>query len=558
MSGKCESPKRTKGFVGRICFRYVFSMKTGTAKPSYLAVLEETIVSREATVGFRALDELQPLIAAADPAQASCEAHAIPLALCYAQWIDLGYTRTAPFEALCGRIESLDASALPVLDFLRWQLVKAFRAANIEELNEALHCLEIVETAGKGILPGALVFLTAYWKGRWHRRRGEYDLAWKSIKAAQEQARLLEAPRLVAVTKLHESWLVSQKGDRKLAFTLLDEAEAELLPTGHALSLGNIESARGRFVRRSGEYTRALAHFEKAIVLFSTIEPEHVNLARALVNAAYVKRLIALDRLARSRASSAKGAVHQRHLKTVAEALELLHRARAIYAQHHHQGGTGSVLVNAGHLHLESGDIDQACVEAVAAFRLGEERSDTILMARARILQSAVALERAEEQLDDDADGMVQAHLAIAHADEALALAHQTQNRRLLAGASLARGRAAAQSAFEDWETARTYVSQASELLRNDDRDHLLQELQSLKSKVHRATGVDEMLRRWSEGDLGGKTFLQVEEEFAEIVIPKVWMQCGKSVTRVAEKLSISPKKVRRILQKAVAAADAG
>ena len=529
-------------------------MKIAVANSTYLAVLEESIVSREATIGFRVLDASESLIASTGPN----EKHAVPLALCYAQWIDMGYTRTSPFDALCRRIESSDVSALPVIDFLRWQLVKAFRAANIEDLNRALQYLNIVETAGKGILPDALVFLTAYWKGRWHRRRGEYDLAWEYIKAAQNQARLLQAPRLIAVTKLHESWLVSQKGDRKLAFALLDEAETELLPTRHALSLGNIESARGRFVRRSGDYSKALAHFEKAILLFSTIEPEHVNLARALVNAAYVKRLIALDRLHRSRASSAKGAEHQRHLKTVAEALELLNRARAIYAQHHHQGGTGSALVNAGHLHLDSGDIDQAALEALAAFRLGEERCDTILMARARTLQSAVALERAEEQLGDDADGMAQAHLAISHADEAIALAHQTQNRRLLAGACLARGWAAAQSAFEDWETARSYVSRAADVLKNDDRDHLLQELHALKLKIHRATGVDEMLRRWSVGDLGGKTFQEVGEEFAEMVIPKVWLQCGKNVTKVAEKLSISPKKVRRILQKAVSAEDRG
>jgi len=28
-----------------------------------------------------------------------------------------------------------------------------------------------------------------------------------------------------------------------------------------------------------------------------------------------------------------------------------------------------------------------------------------------------------------------------------------------------------------------------------------------LEVKIHRATGVEEMLRRWSVGDLGGKTF---------------------------------------------------
>jgi hypothetical protein len=53
----------------------------------------------------------------------------------------------------------------------------------------------------------------------------------------------------------------------------------------------------------------------------------------------------------------------------------------------------------------------------------------------------------------------------------------------------------------------------------------------------------------WSDGLTGDKTFQQVTEEFAEIVIPKVWIREDRKVSRVAKKLSISPKKVRRILR---------
>ena len=63
--------------------------------------------------------------------------------------------------------------------------------------------------------------------------------------------------------------------------------------------------------------------------------------------------------------------------------------------------GTGSVLVNAGHLHLDSGDIDRAEGEAAKAYRLGEERQDHILMARSRILQATVQNERVEEQVGE-------------------------------------------------------------------------------------------------------------------------------------------------------------
>jgi DNA-binding NtrC family response regulator len=55
-------------------------------------------------------------------------------------------------------------------------------------------------------------------------------------------------------------------------------------------------------------------------------------------------------------------------------------------------------------------------------------------------------------------------------------------------------------------------------------------------------------LKAWSQGAVGEKTFRQISEEFAEIVIARVWEREGRKVSRVAARLSISPKKVRRIL----------
>jgi len=230
------------------------------------------------------------------------------------------------------------------------------------------------------------------------------------------------------------------------------------------------------------------------------------------------------------------------------EALELLRRAGEIYARKHHQSGTGTVLVNAGTLHLDIGDIDRAEEEAVKAFDLAEEKQDRILMARSRILQAAIQNDRAEEQVGESADVMRHAHLARVYAEEAIALAKQTQNNRLLAGACLVRGSVAGNEFFADWDTAKHFAGLASDLLSGDDLDHLSRELGLLKRRILRSTGVDETLRGWSEGIVGTKTFRMVTEEFAELVIPKVWEREGRKISRVAQQLSISPKKVRRIL----------
>jgi DNA-binding NtrC family response regulator len=109
----------------------------------------------------------------------------------------------------------------------------------------------------------------------------------------------------------------------------------------------------------------------------------------------------------------------------------------------------------------------------------------------------------------------------------------------------------AANDFFQDWEVARRCASEATELIAPGENDHLVEDLAALKMKIMKASGINDTLRGWSEGMVADKTFQQITEEFAEIVIPKVWMREDRKISRVAECLSISPKKVRRILRNA-------
>ncbi len=520
-------------------------MPQQTRSATLLRALEDALVSRNIRAGFALLEDAFGAGQRLDYDNPD----AMAILLCLAQWTDLGYRDIGFVEACVDEFPAERRTQLGILDFLRLRMVEAFLALDHEDMDRAISLLEIVLRGGGDLLPTEMVFVANFWKGRAHRKKGEYELALFHIGEARATALAAKAPKLVAVTKIHQGWLVFQKGDRRHALDLLDEAEEELRATGHALSLGNIESARGRFVRRSGDYTRALVHFERAIAMYSVNYASHPNMARALVNAAYVKRLIALDMQAKWKGNHVRGAIHAEYLQSLRDALQLLRRAHEIYTLHQHQGGIGSVLVNAGHLHLDGGETDEAFAEAEKAFALGRERHDVILMARSRILQAAVELARAEEEMDESPDAAFHAHQAVQYANEAIEHAKHTQNRRLLAGAYLARGAAAVDNFPPEWETAREYASKAAALLTEDDRDHLVMELSRLKAKILRSTGIDQRLRLWSDGQLGNKTFQQIEEEFAELVIPKVWNSMGKNVTLVAQKLSISPKKVRRILR---------
>jgi len=163
---------------------------------------------------------------------------------------------------------------------------------------------------------------------------------------------------------------------------------------------------------------------------------------------------------------------------------------------------------------------------------------------------------RSEEQIDEQSDGLPSSQRAIDFADEAISIARGTQNKRLLAGAYITRGLASIEAHHDDLETARSYAAKAAELLGSEDRDHLYRELTHLRLKITEPKAVDETLRRWANGELGNKSFRQIEEEFAELVIPKIWMNLGRNVSLVAEQLSISPKKVRRILRSARVSGD--
>jgi riboflavin synthase len=279
-----------------------------------------------------------------------------------------------------------------------------------------------------------------------------------------------------------------------------------------------------------------------------------------------VRRLLALqirkriDRQAQSgrlrsaaanRAVASTDSLRARYHELSRQALDDLTRARAVYEMHRHPDGIGKVTLNLGYLHLDRDDIDRATAEAAQAYSIGLEQCDRILMARARILESAIENAHVEEQTGEDVDVAVHANRAREYSEEALKLAHGTQNLRLLAGASIARGMTAANDFFQDWEEARKRASEATGLITPGDNDHLVEDLSALKSRIVKASGINDTLRGWSEGMLGNKTFQQISEEFAEIVIPKVWMREGQKISRVAERLSISPKKVRRILRNA-------
>jgi tetratricopeptide (TPR) repeat protein len=536
-----------------------------TIGTQFVKDLNRALNLRRVAEGVVMLDKAETVWAKLVPGQF----HATELLLLLAQWVDVGYRDYHLLDSILARFPAECRRRLPLDDYLRLRMVEGFRALSAEEVDTAIETFDFVLRAERGAEDELLMTLTHFWKGRAHRKKGEYEIALREIVSARELAQASrENAMLTSVIQIHEAWLLFQKGLKKEAMRLLAHAEAVLKATDHSLALGNIESARGRMVRRAGEYAKALEHFDRAIAIYSAGNPNHRNLARALVNAAHVKRLLALQLRKRIDARSRKpspmrraglnaaaqtgpASLRARYQQLYQEAILQLQQAREIYLLHGHSGGLGAVIVNSGYLHLDGGDIDRAAREALEAYRIGHEKNDQILMARARVLETATENAKIEEQLGEDVDIALHANHARQFSEEALALAKHTQNRRLLAAAYIARGITAANDFFQEWDLAKRCASEATELIGAGENDHLLDDLAALKSHIMQASGINDTLRGWSEGMVGDKTFQQVTEEFAEIVIPKVWLREDRKISRVAQCLSISPKKVRRILRNA-------
>ncbi len=529
---------------------------------SVLTRLRDDLACRRIESGIDWLENHRALLASLDPSQKNAAA----LLGYLAQWVDIGFDRPGLVKELLARFPQAVRAALPLSDYVHIRMAEGLVAMSEEDFESAIRHFDAVLSFENEIQDREPIAIANFWIGRCQRRMGRYDNALAYTVKAKQIALDLEYSKMAAVMRVLESWLTFQEGRPQEARRILKEAEAVLLETDDHVTRGNVQSAYGRIARRQGRYDQALEHFANSIEEYKKLNPRHRNLARALANTAFVKRLIAvrlgkkIDReVARRWKTSGRAPMpaappkfrERAHLERLrAEALAHLDQAEQIYTAYDDHRGLGTVHVDRGLLCLDSGDLDGAGGEAAAAYRLGEDKRDFILEARARILQATVENARFEEQIEGKSDLSHHAQLASDFARDAVECAKHTQNRRLLARTYIVQGFVLANDFFDDPHAAAECCDRAAALLKPEGQDYVWEDLQALRRKLLREGSIDSVLRQWSQGIVGDKTFQQITEEFAGIVIPKVWKREGRKVSRVAARLSISPKKVRRILSK--------
>ena len=526
-----------------------------------LGELRDNVASRQIRKGFEHLRAQNALLQACGPRQPG----AAVLLGYLAQWVDIGFGSAELVRQVLARFPGSCRETLAVLDYVHLRMAEGLVAMSEEEYGHAADHFAVVLALESEIQDKQVISIANFWTGRCFRRQGRYADALGYVAKARELALSLQYPKMAAVMRVLEGWIAFQEGKPEEAAKILGEAESVLLETDDHLTRGNISSAYGRIARRLGNYDQALTRFAKAIEEYSKRDPHNRNLARSYVNIAFVKRMLALqlrDKLDREAARSRKKAsraagpfpgaklkAREQLARLRSEAFEHLGNAREIYARFGDHRGTGNVHITFAYLYLDDGELDRAAAEGATAFQLGDEKKDSVLKARARILQCAVESTKFEEQVEEGSSDAPSSQLACEFAREGLQLAQHTQNRRLIAKAHIALGLALCLDFAEDMEEARQCCDEATVLMKPTSHDYVWRELQQLRRKLRGTGNINAALRDWSHGLVGGKTFQQVSEEFASIVIPKVWRREGCKVARVAERLSISPKKVRRVLR---------
>jgi tetratricopeptide (TPR) repeat protein len=309
---------------------------------------------RRISEGMMLLDQNEPVWQILKPN----DRYGSEVLLMLAQWVDVGHRDPKLLRRQLDGLTGSEREGLGVFAYIRVRLAEGFYYLSINDADGAISILDSLLRFEELFLDSDLRTLANLWKGRAHRKKADYEKAREHISAARRIANTLsDSKALLAIITIQQAWLLFQYGDSTSALQMLAEAQAVLGKTDHWIALGNIESARGRIVRRRGDYADSVVHFEKAVALYEINHPNHPNLARTFLNFSFVKRLLASQlkkhidatasgrekrRQSHSDAGSRLRELHQQYQELYRSAIAHLERAKQMYSLRCDPSGLGS------------------------------------------------------------------------------------------------------------------------------------------------------------------------------------------------------------------------
>lgn len=450
-----------------------------------------------------------------------------------AEWCDLGYGDLSIVKRLLANYDNTSRSRLPISEYMYVRMTEGMVAMKEELVDNAVdHFDTALKLAGE-INAWDTLAIAHHWMARCQRKKGQYEIALKHIKMAREAQAAHGQVQNEVPARVLESLILFEKGEPMQVAANLRDAESLLKETDDYGTRGNIQHTFGRILRRQLRYGQAIKHYQHAIECFQKRDSYSVNVARALIEmsltrlqiAGHLRNKIETCR-GHNRTNGRPDPVRTKLVKELADLYELilsdLHRAEEIYQRQPNVRGIARLHMSRGYLYLDRGELDIAGEEAAEAYAAAESKRDFILMTASRNLQCRVENAKVEEEVERWSDHAVAAQ---DYAQDAVELANSTQDRRLLASAYTWYGLTLSNSFFNTPDRAREAMDRASAYLESGVFDFIWEDFQKLKSRLLQTARVEPKVQQWTKGEIGDRTFEQLQDDFADLVIPRIWEQ---------------------------------
>ena len=520
-----------------------------------LSTLRADIDSRRIGHGMNLLTNVSRITDSFDPSAKNAAAFLGILA----EWTDLGFGNLDLIKKLIASYSAVTRSKLPICDYIPLRMTEGMVAMTEEMLDSAIEHFAIVLKLADEISAWDILAIVNYWIARCQRKKGQYEKALIHVRKAREVQSAHGHVQNEVPARVLESLILFENGNPKQALSGLRDSEVILRQTDDYVTRGNIESTYGRILERELRFGQAIEHYTRAIEQFRKGDSKYVHVARTMVDMSF-SRIQMARRLRRSieaypdqQKNESRMAPRSAFVKELSSLYAVIVKdldyAAGIYANNPNARGIARVHLYRGYLSLDMGKLDLAAQQAVKAYLAAESKRDFILMASSRNLQCMIENARVEDEVEGWTDHAVASQ---DYAGDAIELANNTQNRRLLAfvyiwyGLTLSNGFFGAQNRARDG--ARDAMEKAALYIEPGVKDFIWEDFQILKKRLSESTTIAPKLIQWAHGEIGEKTFKQLEEDFADLVIPRLWEQEKRKISRAAERLSISPRKVRRVL----------
>ncbi len=527
-----------------------------------LTRVRDAFVSRNIAHGIAWLEHHKDWLLHLKPSHPNAPQIAAYLSL----WVDLGFADVAALEALLDRFSRSSRSHLPIEDYVHLLLAEGVMEATLGRSESSLGRFELIlAIANETPVDSRVVAFAHFWKGRCLSLRGDFEAAAVCATKSRELAQSLGYTKLAAGYKIFESWTQVELDKLSVAVELLEQARVELGKTEDWSSQGNFCLVQGLIAVCEGRFCQAIEQYTEAASYYRKRGAPKRSLVRALEKAAEAKRQLTLRtarsidaRLKRRRSGSPrgnpKGSGHSHSVRRCeelrTEALENLAEAEALCRVGDDDHGLGSVHIARALLSLDKGELDKAMAEASEAYKLGQTRKDLVLLCRSRLIHSEVETAKYDDGIDEGYDPTLHAQRAHDYAQDALNFAKRANNRRLMAAANIRIGLSMCNEFFNDLESASGYCDDAAKYLANSRREQFGEDFRRLKSYILHAKRADVAPEAWSNVVVGDRTLRQLKDEFDQMIILQVWDREDRKISRVAKALAISPKKVRRFLER--------